>query len=263
MTVERRLQIVGQDLPAPPYPSDVRAKGWGFDLDVERIEHSTTYLRAPLEMRPWLVYLWMKSWVQSPCGSLPAEDEDVAAVLGMPENVFAANRIYLMRGWVRHLDGRLYHRVITDMVLAMMGRRRRDKLRKSLAAKHSDGFQRIPTDSAAVPVPVPVPAPAPAPAPEKKDETLSRKKPRESAASPNGFAEFWAAYPCKKGKAEALKAWGRLRPDAALLVKILAAIEVQRSSEEWRSGHIKYPQGWLNGRRWEDELDGRPTRKIY
>lgn len=135
--------------PEPPYPSDVRARGWPFELDAERIKQSMTWIRAADEAKPWLLLLWLESWTQCPAGSLPADENDVAALLRMPLPQFVLHRDTLLRGWVRHRDGRLYHRVVTEMVLRMMGARRRDRERKSLARKESDGFHRIPKDSAA------------------------------------------------------------------------------------------------------------------
>lgn len=141
--------VVSNDLPDPPYPADIRARGWPFDIDCERVEQSATWTLAPAELRPWLLMLWVKAWQQAPCGSLPGDDDVLAATLGMPVVMLQSHRQTLLRGWVRHKDGRLYHRVVTDMVFTMMGKRRRDRERKSLAHKHSDGFQRIPTDSTA------------------------------------------------------------------------------------------------------------------
>ena len=74
--------------------------------------------------------------------------------------------------------------------------------------------------------------------------------------SPQGFDEFWAVYPKKVGKQAALKTWSRLKPDAELTKAIVAAVEYQRSTEQWqREGgrYIPNPETWLNQGRWEDE----------
>src|SRR5215471_7345523 len=68
-----------------------------------------------------------------------------------------------------------------------------------------------------------------------------------------GFATFWASYPRKTAKKAAQKAWNRLRPDAALEERILAALAVHKASRQWAEGIIPHPATWLNGRRWEDE----------
>lgn len=80
-----------------------------------------------------------------------------------------------------------------------------------------------------------------------------------------GFARFWSAYPRKEGKSDALRAWERLEPDAALVSQILTALEAHRLSPQWQDDggrYIPHPSTWLNGKRWEDQLeplrDGKP-----
>lgn len=75
-------------------------------------------------------------------------------------------------------------------------------------------------------------------------------------ACTRGFDRFWAAYPRKVGKGAAERSFERIRPDAALLDRMLRAIEVQRQSDTWLRGYIPNPATWLNQRRWEDEPDG-------
>ena len=70
------------------------------------------------------------------------------------------------------------------------------------------------------------------------------------------FAQFWKAYPRKKSKGLAEKVWARLRPGAALLAQILAAVDRARASPDWqRDGgkYIPYPANWLDAKGWEDE----------
>lgn len=71
------------------------------------------------------------------------------------------------------------------------------------------------------------------------------------------FNNFWAAYPKKTQKEDALKAWKKLSPAPELVAKMIAAIKAQEQTEQWqRKGgqFIPYPATWLNGKRWEDEL---------
>lgn len=71
------------------------------------------------------------------------------------------------------------------------------------------------------------------------------------------FNTFWLAYPKKKGKKGARKAWGKLNPDRKLLHKMLAAVEEQKQTAQWKKGDgqfIPYPATWLNGELWEDEV---------
>lgn len=72
------------------------------------------------------------------------------------------------------------------------------------------------------------------------------------------FDEFWKLYPKKVGKAQAEKAWKKLKVDEALLETMKKAIERQKRSKQWKDKQfIPYPATWLNGRRWEDELEER------
>ena len=75
-------------------------------------------------------------------------------------------------------------------------------------------------------------------------------------ACARGFDRFWAAYPRKVGKGAAERSFERIHPDAALLDRMLRAIETQRQSDTWLRGYIPNPATWLNQRRWEDEPDG-------
>ncbi|MBR8425014.1 HNH endonuclease [Burkholderia cenocepacia] len=125
---------------AIPYPSDTRAKGWRFELDLERIERSDTWALTPADLRPWLLMLWSTAWQQEPCGSLPANDELIAARIGMKTSVFVKNRDKLMRGWWLADDGRLYHNTIVELVLAMEAVRNKTNDRKKL---YTAKFERI------------------------------------------------------------------------------------------------------------------------
>lgn len=112
-----------------PYPPDIRAKGWRFELDHERVRQSDTWALAPREIRPWLLMLWMVAWEQTPCGSLPADDRLIAARLDMPMELFEPHRDVLLRGWWAAEDGRLYHDTLVERVREMMSVRGVDRAR--------------------------------------------------------------------------------------------------------------------------------------
>lgn len=70
------------------------------------------------------------------------------------------------------------------------------------------------------------------------------------------FAEFWAAYPKKKSKGDAEKAWDKIKPNEHLADTILQAVERAKTSVDWMKDagqYIPYPASWLNARGWEDE----------
>lgn len=114
-----------------PYPAKVRAKGWRFELDHEKIRQSDTWTLAKDAGRPWLLMLWMVAWEQTPCGSLPNDDELIAGRIGMPLETFATMRSVLLRRWYEAEDGRLYHDTMTLRVLEMIEKRRSEADRKA------------------------------------------------------------------------------------------------------------------------------------
>ena len=91
---------------------------------------------------------------------------------------------------------------------------------------------------------------------EKEGENKIEIENKKKSYDADGFAAFWAAYPKKAGKADALKAWNKLAPDVVLQEQMGKALEVQKQSQQWRKDggqYIPMPATWLNGRRWEDE----------
>ena len=130
MSAQPRFSVVSNEIPSPPYPAETRAKGMMFDIDVERLYQSKTWLIASPDMKPWLLRLWVESWRSIPVGTFDDDDELIAARIMMPEPLFQAHRKTLMRGWVRHADGLLYHPVITELVVNLITWRDRERERK-------------------------------------------------------------------------------------------------------------------------------------
>lgn len=77
------------------------------------------------------------------------------------------------------------------------------------------------------------------------------------------FDVFYKAYPKHKAWKDAFKAWEKLNPSPELQQIILTAIEKQKASDDWqkeKGKYIPHPATWLNGRRWEDEIqEVKPT----
>jgi len=93
----------------------------------------------------------------------------------------------------------------------------------------------------------------------KDNNTLAQKSPqkdRKSDLIEERFEVFWKAYPKKKGKGEALKAFKKIAPSEELLQTMLKAIESVKQTEQWKRDNgqfIPYPATWLNQGRWDDE----------
>jgi|SRR3990167_1607420 len=87
-------------------------------------------------------------------------------------------------------------------------------------------------------------------------ERKERKERKDNTMRKEDFARFWEMYPVKKSRMKAETAFMRL--SAELLPKILHALELQKKSDPWtRDGgkFIPYPTTWINGSRWDDELE--------
>lgn len=80
----------------------------------------------------------------------------------------------------------------------------------------------------------------------------------------SGFEKFWQAYPLKKGKQAARRAFDRARK-LTTLDNMLSAIRKQKGWEQWTRDNGKYiphPATWLNQGRWDDQsyVDTEPEK---
>ena len=109
-------------------------------------------------------------------------------------------------------------------------------------------------------------------APPSAGESVSNKNTGENVSDQNTaafeydvlepaelfFDEFWKLYPRKESKQQAKKAWMKLNPGQELFDLIANALEYRSQTKEWlaeNGRYIPHPATWLNGRRWEDEVD--------
>lgn len=100
--------------------------------------------------------------------------------------------------------------------------------------------------------------PNPDPDPKRESESEARSESTARAVVPlrvdDGFGAFWAAYPVKKDKQAAERAWRKLGPDPPLQARMLEAIRTLAALDsDWRRGFVPHPTTFVNGRRWEDE----------
>ena len=85
-----------------------------------------------------------------------------------------------------------------------------------------------------------------------------------------GFDAFWASYPRKVSKKDALKAFRETRRTRPPTAQLLAALGVFTGSKEWQKAggqYVPYPATWLRDERWRDveapaELEAGPGRAI-
>lgn len=75
------------------------------------------------------------------------------------------------------------------------------------------------------------------------------------------FGRWWAAWPRKEARKEALKAWRALSRAGRLpgVDELIAAVAAQAAALDWRPErrrYIPHPATWLRGERWADEVAG-------
>lgn len=85
-----------------------------------------------------------------------------------------------------------------------------------------------------------------------------KKAPRKSSLEPAhaAFETFWLAYPKKKSKGDAMRAWSIMGCDRHALDIAKAIIRLRRSNE-WlkeNGAYIPYPATWLRAMGWEDQV---------
>lgn len=106
---------------------------------------------------------------------------------------------------------------------------------------------------------------SPSEAPCKPLRSQKQEQEQKYTTPPDGFAEFWTAYPRKVGKGEAEKQWRKAK--GIDLQAVLKAIERARATEQWQKNggqFIPHPSTWLSQRRWEDEPGaGEPASSAF
>jgi len=84
----------------------------------------------------------------------------------------------------------------------------------------------------------------------------------QSQKAPARFDEFWLAYPHKKDKKKASDCWKRKRLDAKA-DQIITDVKIrQKEDRQWLDGFIPYASTYLNGERWEDEIE-KPKQRGF
>lgn len=91
----------------------------------------------------------------------------------------------------------------------------------------------------------------------KRTASEHKQEGKEGKEKPScAFDEFWKAYPKKKNKGQAEKAWSKIKQPSEILQQILEALKWQKASQDWTKENgqfIPHPATYLNGRAWEDE----------
>lgn len=75
------------------------------------------------------------------------------------------------------------------------------------------------------------------------------------------FDTFWNTYPCKVNKKRCMELWKKLNPSDELVKIMLKSIEAWKRTRQWREGYVPYPDTWLRGEKWFDEVPNEPRPK--
>lgn len=98
----------------------------------------------------------------------------------------------------------------------------------------------------------------------KPDDTKpDQTKGNHSRACDSGFDRFWEAYPNKKARRDAERAWKKLSPGPNLQKRILHDVTMKAASVEWtKEGgrFVPYPASYIRGERWNDEAASSASR---
>ena len=123
------LTPVGSDLRNFPYMPIYRTRLFGSEFHARATDS---------EWRAG-VTLWLKSWDQTPCGSLPKDDVLLCrlAELGRDMDAWQSVKTIALDGWIECSDGRLYHPVVSEAANNALSEKRTQQKRteKARAAK--------------------------------------------------------------------------------------------------------------------------------
>lgn len=129
-----------------------------FRLWTNRLRRSRAWREARRDPRLgfFFVNLWVEAWENGdPAGSLEDDDDALADAAMCPVDEWAAVADRLMKGWVRYRDGKIYHPVVVEAVLAVLAARqqyskRTAAARASKARKRQEKMPKTDASSASV-----------------------------------------------------------------------------------------------------------------
>jgi hypothetical protein len=135
VSIEERLRAsveLRAPLPKPPVPGTADLRDFPYTPILRsKLFGSSFHARATdTEWRAG-VTLWLKSWEQSPPGSLPTDDIDLCrlAELGRDLATWQSVKTWALHNWYLCDDGRLYHRIVAEVVNEALNRKEESRLR--------------------------------------------------------------------------------------------------------------------------------------
>lgn len=287
--------MTGDVSPLTPADCDLRDYRF-MPLDVVRLRDSEAAGMENAEAFRCSLLAWCVSWHQVPAASLPDDDHQLCRMLGYGRDVTGFRELRVagaLRGFVKCSDGRLYHPVVAEKATEAWEKKQKWRTRSQAAnaarwgaqkpdgdgggsreqtkkedsptptrtelASNKDGFcvqkgesaqsqgkgqgQGEGIEGASLPLFA-----------EPAKPARARPKPRD--AEPDGFAEWYDAYPRHEKRAEAAKAYVRACAKAGGRERLLALTKAHRFNPDTR--YVPHPTSWLNGERWSDQPPPEP-----
>jgi len=196
-------------------------------------------------------------WEARDRGKIEGTIESLSRLLNCSKEEFETflkeSEFYHFDDLVTHANGKITlinRRMQRDQKDRNHNRIRQDRFRQHQQSEHSNA-----TDNAKVT--------PPSSSSSSTSPSTSNKKEKEKDTL---FERFWVAYPKKKSKGDAEKAWSKIKPDEQLLAAMLATIERAKTSDDWtrdQGKYIPYPATWLNAKGWEDSFETEITPKTH
>ena len=90
---------------------------------------------------------------------------------------------------------------------------------------------------------------------QAKDTNKKVEKGNKEETYSAEFQKLWSAYPKKTDKKKAWQRWNNMNGLRPSIETLLSAIEKQKVSRSWKEGFVPPLTTWLNGARWEDEVE--------
>ena len=91
-------------------------------------------------------------------------------------------------------------------------------------------------------------------APTKEINTKEINK--EKTYRSNDFDRLWISYPKKVGKQAAMRAYKTHIKQIPPVEQLLAIVDRQKQTDQWKRGYIPNPATWINQGRWDDDITG-------
>lgn len=146
--------MLKDNLPEPLVPAHVELKDFRYmPLLAQRLRDSKMVSSVSAEEFRSAVLLWAAAWHQTPAGSLPDDDGELAQLAGYGFMVKAWKKVRkgALRGYIKCSDGRLYHPVAAELVMEAwdtklngIWRKECDRLRKENKKRREERRNELP-----------------------------------------------------------------------------------------------------------------------